>query len=96
MSADEHPAGADRGDVERYELLRRRALDGDPSGWRAGLAVLQHDGVTAWLRAWRSLPAPPSRPPAASPGAPLAGADRLVETLASMALAAWPRAGERW
>jgi hypothetical protein len=86
VSTDDH-VGADRGDVERYEQLRRRALDGDPSGWRAGLAVLQHHGVTAWLRAWRSLPAaPPSRPPAASPGAPLAGADRLVETLASMAL----------
>ena len=87
MRADEHPGRGDRSDVERYEQLRRRALHGDPSGWRAGLAVLQHDGVAAWLRAWRSLPAaPPARPPDARPGAPLAGADRLVEGLASMAL----------
>jgi hypothetical protein len=51
------------------------------------LSVLQRDGVAAWLRAWRALPTvPPPHSPVDRRGAPLAGADRLVETLASMAL----------
>ena len=48
----------DRSDVARYELLRRRALAGDPGGWRCGLAVLQHRGVVAWLDAWQAVPSP--------------------------------------
>ena len=74
----------DDGDVARYESLRHRALDGEPSGWRLGLAVLQHRGVAAWLRAGQALPAPsPTRPPADIP----VDGDELVGVLATMALA---------
>jgi hypothetical protein len=51
--------------------------------------VLQHRGVVAWLRAWHAVPAVPASPAReatavfAAPGV----ADRLVEALASMALA---------
>jgi hypothetical protein len=53
--------------------------------------VLQHRGVVAWLRAWHALPAAAASTPArdATAAAPVPGvADRLVEALASMALAA--------
>jgi hypothetical protein len=74
----------DDGDVERYESLRHRALGGEPSGCRLGLAVLQHRGVAAWLRAGQTLPTPsPRRPPADMP----MGGDELVGVLANMALA---------
>ena len=77
--------------MQRYELLRGRALAGDPGGWRCGLAVLQHRGVVGWLHTWRALPPTPAGPPGreAALTPPAAGvADRLVETLASMALGA--------
>jgi hypothetical protein len=77
--------------VARYELLRERALAGDAGGWRCGLGVLQHRGVVAWLHAWHPVAVitagPPARGPAAAPPGP-GVADRLVEALASMALAA--------
>ena len=80
--------------MARYELLRGRALAGDPGGWRCGLAVLQHRGVVAWLRAWHPVAVitagPPPRGTTAALPAP-AVADRLVEALASMALAALAR-----
>jgi hypothetical protein len=77
--------------VDRYEQLRERALAGDASGWRCGLAILQRRGVAAWLRAWQNLPAsePTGRPTRATvcpqPVPGIAGC--LVEALASMALA---------
>lgn len=72
------------GDIERYEQLRRHALDGEPSGWRLGLALLERRGVAAWARAWRGItPASTARPAVAPP----AGGDELVGALASMALA---------
>ncbi len=72
------------GDVARYEQLRGRALDGGPSGWRLGLALLQRRGVAAWTRAWpTTTPAPPTKPVM---GAPVAG-DEVVGVLAAMALA---------
>jgi hypothetical protein len=77
--------------VARYELLRGRALAGDPGGWRCGLAVLQHRGVVAWLHAWHPVAVTATGLPARSTTAalpPPAVADRLVEALASMALAA--------
>ena len=77
--------------MARYELLRGRALAGDPGGWRCGLAVLQHRGVVAWLHAWHPVAVITTGPPARSTTAALpapAVADRLVEALASMALAA--------
>jgi hypothetical protein len=80
-----------RSDVARYELLRGRALAGDPGGWRSGLAVLQHRGVVAWLHAWHAVAATPASPPARDTAVtlPVSGvADRLVEALASMALGA--------
>jgi hypothetical protein len=80
--------------VARYELLRGRALAGDPGGWRCGLAVLQHRGVVAWLHAWHPVAVITTGTPARSTTAALpapAVADRLIEALASMALAALAR-----
>jgi hypothetical protein len=77
--------------VDRYEQLRERALAGDASGWRCGLAILQHRGVAAWLHAWQNIPAsePAERPTRATTcPQPMPGiTERLVEALASMALA---------
>ena len=53
-------ARAGGGDVERYEQLRSRALDGEPSGFRLGLALLERRGVAAWARAWQAHPAAPA------------------------------------
>ena len=79
---DEPTGAAD--DVERYEQLRRRALGGEPSGWRLGLALLERRGVAAWARAWRTTtPARAARPSVQT----AAGGDELVGALATMALA---------
>jgi hypothetical protein len=78
----DEPGGGPR-DVERYEQLRAQALDGDPSGVRLGLALLERRGVVAWTRAWQTT-TPPARP--AIP-VPVADSDQLVGVLASMALA---------
>jgi hypothetical protein len=79
-----------RGDargVERYEQVRSHALDGEPSGFRLGLALLERRGVAAWSRAWgASAPAPAATQPARVAPGP-AGGDELVGALASMALA---------
>jgi hypothetical protein len=81
----DRPAGGND-DVQRYEVLRGRALGGEASGWRLGLAVLQRRGVAAWLRAGEAITvaAPPSRP---SAEVPVPGGDELVGVLAAMALA---------
>ena len=76
-------------DVQRYEQLRSHALDGEPSGFRLGLALLERRGVAAWVRAWSETPArtaaqAPETPTAATP---VAADDELVGALASMALA---------
>jgi hypothetical protein len=71
--------------VERYEQLRVHALDGGPSGFRLGLALLERRGVAAWTRAWSSTT--PAAPAAAAVLAPVAADDELVGALASMALA---------
>jgi hypothetical protein len=73
--------------VARYEQLRRQVLAGDPGGWRLGMGVVQHRGVTAWLRAWHALPAaaPAPGPAPARPGQAGTG-DQLVAVLAGMAL----------
>jgi hypothetical protein len=71
-------------EVERYEVLRRHALVGAASGWRLGLAVLERQGVAAWLRAWQSIaPTALARP---ATDVAVAG-DELVGALATMALA---------
>jgi hypothetical protein len=73
--------------VERYEQLRSHALEGGPSGFRLGLALLERRGVAAWSRAWGNTAS--ARPAGAVP-APTAlspAADQLVGALASMALA---------
>jgi len=58
VAAAEPAAGrSDSGQVERYELLRRRVLCGEPDGFRLGLAVLQRQGMAAWLKAWDGLDA---------------------------------------
>jgi hypothetical protein len=82
VAADER--AGDRGDVERYEELRRRALGGEAAGWRLGLALLQRRGVAAWARAWRTTaPTTQARSPAAAP----VDGDGVVGVLAAMALA---------
>lgn len=66
-------------------MLRQRALSGEASGWRLGLAVLQRRGVAAWLRAGETIaPTAPARPPA---DVPAGSGDELVGVLATMALA---------
>ncbi len=84
MTAGEPAAEPDTGSGQRYEQLRRRALDGEPGGARLGLAVLQRQGVAAWMAAWSDLGAatPPDQPPPSG-----ATADAVVAVLASMALA---------
>jgi hypothetical protein len=77
------PAGGSR-DVERYEQLRAHALEGDPSGWRLGLALLERRGVVAWSRAWQGTAVQPARSAIATPAT---DSDELVGVLASMALA---------
>jgi hypothetical protein len=80
--SDERPST--NGDIERYETLRQRALDGEPAGWRLGLAVLERQGVAAWLRVGQSISTPsPTRTDASSQ---LCN-DALVGVLSSMALA---------
>jgi hypothetical protein len=76
------------GDVGRYEQLRRRALDGEPSGFRLGLALLERRGVAAWARAWQGT-SPALEPPrlAASVVELPAASGELVGALASLALA---------
>ncbi len=70
--------------MERYEQLRRRALGGEASGWRLGLALLQRRGVAAWARAWlTTAPVAPAPPPVVSP----VDGDGVVGVLAPMALA---------
>jgi len=73
--------------MERYEQLRRHAMDGEASGWRLGLALFQGRGMAAWLRACRQT-AQPSAPSVDGPPfrEPLGG-DDLVGALATMALA---------
>lgn len=79
---DEDPDSSE--EVERYEALRRHALVGEASGWKLGLAVLERQGVAAWLRAWQSIaPTPLARPSADV----IVGGDELVGALATMALA---------
>jgi hypothetical protein len=79
--SDERRSGV--GDVERYEALRRRALAGEPSGWRLGLAVVQRQGVAAWIRLGQALPPPaPTHIDDAH-----VGSDALVGVLTTMALA---------
>jgi hypothetical protein len=80
---DDDAAGTE--DVERYELLRARALHGDVSGWRLGLAVLEHRGVVAWTRAWSTTMPAPTAPRARIE--PVEVSEEIVGALASMALA---------
>ena len=75
-------------DVERYELLRGQALAGAPSGFRLGLALLEHRGVTVWTRAWQSTtPGPARRRSRPAPVDCRRPREELVSALASMALA---------
>lgn len=85
MAADEPVT--DDGLVDRYEQLRRHALDGDGQGWRLGLALLHRRGVAGWLRAWDDLPVPAPVAPCAAVVSIVPGDAPLVGLLASMALA---------
>lgn len=90
MPAAEAAARGDKGDLMgRYEELRRRALGGEPGGFRFGLAVLQRQGLAGWLRAWDQLGIVADRAvstPADSPSTGMAS-DTVVAVLASMTLA---------
>jgi hypothetical protein len=82
-------ARQDGTDVQRYEQLRSGGLDGEPSGFRLGQALLERRSVAAWARAWSETQA---ERPAAGPETPTvptraALSDELVGALASMALA---------
>jgi hypothetical protein len=79
----DEPGGGPR-DIERYEQLRAQALEGDLSGLRLGLALLERSGVVAWTRAWQTTTPVPTRPSITTPAA---DNDALVGVLASMALA---------
>ncbi|MFN2506965.1 MAG: hypothetical protein ABR540_22595 [Acidimicrobiales bacterium] len=84
MTAGEPATEGGDGLAERYEQLRRRALEGAPDGFRLGLAVLQRQGMAAWINAWKELAYafPPQRPTNDAHGS-----DAVVAVLASMALA---------
>lgn len=91
MAAGEPAARLDGGGgglMERYEELRRRVLGGQPDGFRLGLAILQRQGMSAWMRAWDDLGQPvggtPVFPP---PPSPPAVSQSVVSVLASMTLA---------
>jgi hypothetical protein len=75
--------------VERYEQLRTHALDGEPAGFRLGLALLERRGMAAWSRAWASTASATAAAavPPPVPLVPVAVDDELVGVLASMALA---------
>ena len=75
------------GDVVRYEQLRSRALDGEPSGFRLGLALLERRGVAAWARAWQGTAAAREQRACGSVLELPAASGELVSALASMALA---------
>lgn len=77
----------DARDVQRYEQLRSRALDGEPSGFRLGLALLERRGVAAWARAWQGTTVAREQPLAAPVVELPAASSELVGVLASMALA---------
>jgi hypothetical protein len=59
-------------------------MAGEASGWRLGLAVVQRQGVAAWLRLGQAVPAPS---PTRSRGDLPVGSDALVGVLATMAMA---------
>jgi hypothetical protein len=90
VPAGEPATGSGDGElVERYEQLRRRVLNGEPDGFRLGLAVLQRQGLAAWLRAWDDLGAVANPPTSTSPDVPTGpvASDMVVAVLASMTLA---------
>jgi hypothetical protein len=49
--------------AERYEELRRRALHGEADGFALGLAVLERQGVVAWISASAGITVAPARDP---------------------------------
>lgn len=76
--------------MERYELLRREALDGGASGFRLGLALLERRGVSVWARTCPPPSVSARTPPSRSGGSAVelpAAAEELVQALASLALA---------
>jgi hypothetical protein len=73
--------------VERYEELRRRVFGGEPDGFRLGLAVLQRQGMVAWLRAWEELGSVTSSPAPAPGASPVGILSDVVAVLATMTLA---------
>jgi hypothetical protein len=77
--------------VASYDLLRLVALGrgGPDDGPRLGFTLLLRQGMAAWLRAWTTCPASPTRTPSASPpiGIPPVVHTELAQVWAHMVLA---------
>jgi len=78
--------------VDGYEELRRVALGTAAPNNQRGLALLLHNGVTAWMQAWtewtplRPTPAQPDMAPA-PPTRPIAPPE-MVSVLTELAISA--------
>lgn len=55
---------------QRYEELRKEALERKGAGGGLGLVLLLRKGLAAWLHAWVQCAPLPLPPPAAVPGSP--------------------------
>jgi hypothetical protein len=73
----------------QYEQLRQVALAGSAEGWRHGLGVLAARGMTGWMSACQTVPAPPPSPPTvrADTDGVVEAAGQIVAVMAAMALA---------
>ena len=75
--------------VARYEALRRHVVERQVLAGRFGLAVLQQQGLIAWVERWSKVPTPASASPIRTfEPAPLPddiSAD-VINVLAAMAL----------
>lgn len=76
------------GFTERYEQLRKRAVEGAGSGSQVGMAVLRREGVSAWMS--RVVADKPIARPAATRGTTQSQIGELdlgmVRVLANMTL----------
>ena len=70
-----------------YEDLRHRAVDGESRG--SGLALIQHRGLAAWMKAWASRARPLQRQPEGPRCEPGTSekTQEMVQVLVAMALA---------
>lgn len=99
MTAGDPAAAATERDLElecRYETLRSDVVAGTGQGWRWGRALLQRQGMAAWIRAWTDLPTGVATVPVSpAPVAVAPGSEQLVAVLAAMTLAVTTAGGGR-